>query len=149
MNRFVLAAAALCCACAASAQEDPPLALAVDDMNLEWGPCVEFLPEGCEVTFLRGDLESEESDIFIRFPANTVIARHRHTSSERMVLVAGELQVTYDGHETETLAVGDYAYGPPGVPHTAFCAVGDDCVLYIAFDAPMDAEAVLSDDRTP
>lgn len=116
----------------------------VDDPALEWQPCMAFLPEGCELTVLNGDPAEPNADIFIRFPANAVIARHRHTSAERMVLISGELHVSYDGHETEILKAGSYAYGPAGLPHTAFCAVGDDCVLFIAFEEPVDAEPVLT-----
>src|SRR5690606_36780944 len=92
--------------------DDAAVAFAVDDPMLEWQPCMEFLPEGCELVVLNGNPAEPNADIFIRFPANTVIARHRHTSPERMVLVSGELHVTYDGHETEILKVGHYAYGP-------------------------------------
>jgi quercetin dioxygenase-like cupin family protein len=56
-----------------------------------------------------------------------------------MVLVSGELQVTYDGQPPVTLRPGMYAYGPPRVPHTATCAKGDPCVLFIAFESPIDA----------
>ena len=132
------------CPFAAAADDDLAVAYAVDDPALEWQPCMEFLPEGSELTVLNGDPAEPNADIFIRFPANAVIARHRHTSAERMVLISGELHVSYDGYETEVLKAGSYAYGPAGLPHTAFCAVGDDCVLFIAFEEPIDAEPVLT-----
>jgi quercetin dioxygenase-like cupin family protein len=56
-----------------------------------------------------------------------------------MVLVAGELHVTYDGQETAILKPGSYAYGPPKRVHRADCAKGDPCVLFIAFESPLDA----------
>jgi quercetin dioxygenase-like cupin family protein len=61
-----------------------------------------------------------------------------------MVLVAGELHVTYDGHATAVLKPGTYAYGPPGMPHRAECSEAGPCVLFIAFESPVDA--VASDD---
>jgi quercetin dioxygenase-like cupin family protein len=148
MTRNIAVLLLLCLFPFAASSEDVAVVFAVDDPALEWQPCMDFLPEGCELTVLNGDPAEPNADIFIRFPANSVIARHRHTSAERMVLVAGELHVTYDGHDTEVMKAGHYAYGPAGVPHTAFCAVGDDCVLFIAFNEAVDAEPVLTT-RTP
>jgi uncharacterized RmlC-like cupin family protein len=34
---------------------------------------------------------------------------------------------------------GEYAYGPPGVPHSAVCASTEACTLFIAFVGPVDA----------
>jgi hypothetical protein len=61
-----------------------------------------------------------------------------------MVLVSGELEVTYDGHQTAVLKPGMYAYGPSKLPHKASCADGDPCVLFIAFEGPIDAFATAS-----
>lgn len=129
--------------CVASSDE-AAVAFSVDAPALEWQPCMDFLPAGCELAVLNGDPAEPNADLFIRFPANAVIARHRHTSAERMVLISGEMHVTYDGHETEVLKAGTYAYGPARLPHTAYCAVGEDCVLFIAFEEPVDAEPLLT-----
>jgi uncharacterized RmlC-like cupin family protein len=55
------------------------------------------------------------------------------------VLVPGELHVTYDGHKTEVLKPGTYAYGPAKLPHKAECKQTGPCVLFIAFESPVDA----------
>jgi quercetin dioxygenase-like cupin family protein len=62
-----------------------------------------------------------------------------------MVLVAGELQVQYEGQESVVLKSGTYAYGPAELPHTAICTSSEPCVLFIAFEEPVDAIAVASD----
>jgi quercetin dioxygenase-like cupin family protein len=113
-----------------------------DDPRLEWGPCPEFLPDGCAIAVLHGDPAAPNADIFFKVPGGAEIARHRHTSVERMVLVSGELEVTYDGQEAVVLRPGDYAFGPAGLPHSANCADGDPCILMIAFEEPVDAIAV-------
>lgn len=115
------------------------LAFPADDPGLAWGPCPDFMPEGCEIAVLQGDPAGESSDIFFKVPGNSMIPHHRHSSSERMVLVSGQLQVNYDGHEPRTLKPGMYAYGPPELGHSAACAAGEPCILFIAFDAPVDA----------
>lgn len=131
-----------------SAQDAPsPAAVAWThaDAGLQWGPCPDFLPEGCAITVLQGDPAAANADIFFKVPAGSSIVSHRHTSAERMVLVSGELEVTYDGHEPAVLRPGSYAYGPAGMPHSAQCAPGDDCVLFIAFESPVDAFATAGD----
>ena len=72
-------------------------------------------------------------------PANSVIPQHWHTSAERMVLISGELHVTYDGHKTAVLKPGTYAYGPAKLPHKAECKKAGPCILFIAFESPVDA----------
>lgn len=112
------------------------------DPGLEWGPCPEFMPAGCEIAVLQGDPAKPGADIYFRLPAGTTAPRHWHHSAERMILVAGEMTVDYDGQEPVRITTGDYAYGPPELPHSATCSAGDDCVLFIAFNEPVDAIAV-------
>jgi len=100
------------------------------------------MPAGCGIAVLHGDPAQPNADVFFRVPGGAVIPRHRHTSAERMVLVSGRLTVTYDGEGPRTLSKGDYAWGPPGKPHEAACAKGAPCVLFIAFEGPVDAVAV-------
>lgn len=122
----------------ASAQE-PALAYTFKDPQLQWGPCPPFLPAGCEIAVLHGDPSLPNVDIFFKVPAGSMIPSHTHTSAERMVLVSGQMEVTYEGQPPVTLGVGSYAYGPASKPHTATCAEGAACVLFIAFEAPLDA----------
>ena len=109
------------------------------DSQLKWGPCPPFLPKGCEIAVLHGDPAKNNADIFLKVPANSVVPRHWHTSAERMVLISGELHVSYDGHKTAMLMAGDYAYGPAKLPHKAECKKAGPCVLFIAFESPVDA----------
>jgi uncharacterized RmlC-like cupin family protein len=61
-----------------------------------------------------------------------------------MVLVAGELHVTYDGQKTVVLKPGTYAYGPAKRPHKGACVSASPCVLFIAFESALDAVPVVS-----
>lgn len=107
--------------------------------GLEWAPCPDFMPEGCGLAVLHGNPAEHNADVFFRLPGNTTAARHWHTSAERMLLVSGELHVDYDGQEPVVLRPGAYAYGPPRLPHAARCVSADDCLLFIAFEEPVDA----------
>ncbi|MCA1798899.1 MAG: cupin domain-containing protein [Xanthomonadaceae bacterium] len=130
--------------CCTALSADPALEQVItyshDAAELEWGPCPEFLPDGCEIAVLHGDPAQNNADIFFKVPPGAQIPRHRHTSAERMVLVSGELHVVYDGYAPTTLLSGAYAFGPANIPHSAHCADGDaPCVLFIAFEEPLDA----------
>ena len=118
---------------------EPALSNTFKDEQLQWGPCPSFLPSGCRIAVLHGDPSKPNVDIYFKVPAGAVIPSHTHTSAERMILVSGKLTVTYDGQAPVTLKPGSYAYGPAMHPHSAACAKGAACVLFIAFESPLDA----------
>ncbi len=122
----------------AQAQEQA-VTRSAQDPKLEWGPCPAFMPPGCGLSVLHGDPSKPNADVFLRIPANTVLAEHWHSSAERMVLVAGELAVRYQKQAEVVLRPGMYAYGPAKLPHTASCRGSAPCVLFIAFESAVDA----------
>jgi quercetin dioxygenase-like cupin family protein len=119
--------------------ESAPVAWNVDDAELEWGPCPDFLPEGCRLAVLHGDPAGHNADVLFQLPANSKAPLHWHSSAERMVLISGEFHIDYDGHDTVVMHPGTYAFGPAGLPHTAHCLDAGPCNLFIAFEAPVDA----------
>lgn len=123
---------------AASAQA---LTRTADDAQLQWGPCPDFLPKGCGIAILHGDPSKENVDVFFKIPAKSALPLHWHSSAERMVLVAGELHVTYEGQKMSVLKPGTYAYGPAKKAHSGNCVSEAPCVLFIAFESPLDAVA--------
>jgi len=132
---------ALACAPAAAqtAAAEKAVTRAHGDAQLAWSPCPPIFPKGCEVTVLHGDPAKGRSDVFLRTPADYTLPSHWHTSAEHMILVAGEMHVTYEGQETAVLKPGSYAYGPAKARHKARCANAGPCVLFIAFESPIDA----------
>ncbi len=116
------------------------LALAPSAPGLKWGPCPALFPAGCQIAVLQGDPGKENADVFLRVPGKTLLPPHWHTSAEHMILVSGRLEVHYKGQASTTLNAGDYAYGPPKLPHLARCASKGPCQLFISFDLPVDAE---------
>lgn len=118
---------------------DRPLAISQADASLQWADCPALFPPGCKMTVLHGNPAEPGADVFLRVPSGYTIPAHSHTSAERMVLVSGRLDVTYTGHDPVSLKRGDYAYGPPGLPHTARCNGPEACTLFIAFNSAVDA----------
>lgn len=127
---------------AQAAGADAPLSFTAGDKALKWAPCPEFLPKGCRLAVLHGDPSKNNADVFFQVPGKAKIPSHWHTSAERMVLVTGQLRVTYDGHKPTVLKVGSYAYGPAKMPHEAECVSAGPCTLFIAFESPVDAVPV-------
>ena len=144
--RNAVVSAMLSVACFAAMAQAPAreqaLTRTADDADLYWGGCPPFLPKGCQIAVLHGDPAKNNVDIFLKVPAGATLASHWHTSAERMVLVAGELHVTYEGQKTAVLKPGTYAYGPPKLAHKAVCQNAGPCVLFIAFESPLDAVPV-------
>lgn len=124
----------------ASAAKDAPVAKSADDKSLPWGPAPAFMPKGTELTVLHGDPSKKNADVLLRVPAGATIPDHTHTSAERMILISGELHVTYAGQTAPlVMKAGGYAYGPAKLAHHATCASSVPCVLFIAFEGPVDA----------
>jgi len=119
--------------------QEQALTRSVQDAQLQWGPCPPFMPAGCGLAVLHGDSGKANADVFLKLPANAAIPEHWHTSAERMVLIAGELSVTYKGQAMVVLKPGMYAYGPAKLPHSATCATSASCVLFVAFESAVDA----------
>lgn len=115
------------------------IAYAWDDNGLKWGPAPAFMPQGTELSVLHGVPSKKNADAFFRMQPKATIPSHWHTSAERMILVSGELHITYEGQEKIILKTGSYAYGPAKLSHEAFCASETPCILFIAFEAPVDA----------
>jgi quercetin dioxygenase-like cupin family protein len=129
---------------AATPAGEPAIATKADDAGLKWGGCPDFLPAGCAIAVLHGDPSKPNVDILFKVPAKSEIAPHTHTSAERMILIGGEMQVTYEGQAAATLTPGTYAYGPAGRAHSATCVSDVPCVLFIAFESPLDALPVVA-----
>ncbi|TVQ36156.1 MAG: cupin domain-containing protein [Wenzhouxiangella sp.] len=110
-----------------------------DDPELEWGPCPDYFPEGCGIAVLQGNPTQPNADVFLRLPAGAEVPLHWHSSAERMVLITGEFSVDYDGQDPVVMRAGTYAYGPAGLAHTAHCRDQGQCILFIAFEDPVDA----------
>jgi uncharacterized RmlC-like cupin family protein len=126
-------------ATAASAEASKvPLAKAAADPALQWGPCPDGMPTGCGIASLHGDPAKANADIFLRVPGGSAIPPHSHSSAERMILVSGELETKYQGAPAATLRSGHYAYGPAKLPHRAQCRSSEPCILFIAFEGPVD-----------
>ena len=123
---------------APTAAVEPGLAASPFGDELPWGPCPAFMPQGCQLAVLHGTPDRDNADVYFKVPAKSIIPLHRHSSPRRMILVAGEMRITYEGQETMTLKPGHYAYAPAKHAHDGYCASRTSCILFIAFESPLD-----------
>lgn len=124
---------------------EPALAVSMDVASHEWGGCPPFFVEGCGIAVLHGDPSQPNVDVLFRYPAGESFPEHWHTSAERLVMLQGTFELTYEGQETATLEAGMYAFGPAKRKHSGTCVSDEECVLFIAFNEPVDAHEVVSD----
>ncbi|WP_245960826.1 cupin domain-containing protein [Wenzhouxiangella sediminis] len=122
--------------------DDHAKVIGANSEAIQWGPCPAFFPDTCRIGVLHGNPAEPRADIFFKVPANTDLVAHTHTSAERMVLVSGRMRVDYEGQDPAVIETGSYAYGPPGRAHSARCLDAGECVLFIAFNEPIDAMPV-------
>lgn len=146
LNRLNSGTAILLALLTAACSPDPSpaaksLAISAADPSLAWGPCPPIFPAGCNIAVLHGDPAKPNADVFLRVPPQYVIPPHWHSSAERMVLVTGQLKVTYQGEAASVLETGNYAFGPAKKPHQAECLSSDPCTLFIAFEGAVDAHS--------
>ncbi len=113
-----------------------------DAEGLEWMACGDGFHEGCGLAILNIDADGRNADVYFRYPAGESFPLHWHTSPERMVVLRGTLQVSYEGQEPVTIEPGDYAFGPGGAHHAGTCQGDEDCLLFIAFEDPPDTHFV-------
>ncbi|HAQ50680.1 MAG TPA: hypothetical protein DCR13_03930 [Gammaproteobacteria bacterium] len=112
---------------------------AMDDNRLEWMNCPAFFAKGCQLAILQGDPSKPNSDVIFKTPGNYDLPEHWHSSAERMILIAGELDLSYEGQPTINIKPGMYIYGPAKLPHSGRCVSAEPCQLFIAFEGPLDA----------
>jgi quercetin dioxygenase-like cupin family protein len=124
---------------AAADAPDRALTARASDPSVRWAPCPPVFATGCQMTVMHGDPSKPRADVWLKVPAGYHIAAHSHTSPEHMTLVAGNLEVRYQGQEASVLKPGDFAYGPAKLPHVAVCrSGGKSCILFIAFEDAVD-----------
>lgn len=142
MHKLFLASLLALSGAASAEPTASPLVIDVTESGTKWGPCPPIFPGACAMTVLQGDPAKPNSDVVLRVGPGTTLPRHKHTSAERMILLAGQLSVKYDGAPLAALDRSNYAYGPANLPHVAKCESKEPCLLFIAFEGPVDAELV-------
>jgi hypothetical protein len=119
---------------------EPAITRTADDPGLAWGAC-----PSCPRAVARplhGDPAQPNVDILL-LPAGTTAAPLAHLGRANMPSPASSTSLR--GQETGVMKAGTYAYGPAKRPHQGRCASEVPCVLFVAFEQPLDAVPVASE----
>lgn len=137
-SAVAVGATASLCSALAVAQPGGLTMFTPTDKALKWGACPDGLPKGCQVAVLNGDPAKPNADVYLKLPAKSKVPPHKHTSAERIVMMQGTINVTYEGGQPTKVTRGTYLHGPAGAVHEAACVSAEPCVLFIAFEQPVD-----------
>jgi quercetin dioxygenase-like cupin family protein len=81
---------------------------------------------------LWGDPSANEEHAMLRvFPAGFAPARHRHPSTESVVVVSGQLLLEHEGADETVLGPGSYSEIPANMSHAVRCLDEEDCVFVL------------------
>ena len=112
----------------APAKKAPAKGTAWSASELKWvdNPAI----KGAQQAVLWGDPTKGAYGALKKVPGGTVLPMHSHTNLTRVVMVAGTISFTFEGRPAKDLGPQSYTSIPGGVPHTATCKAGADCVYF-------------------
>jgi quercetin dioxygenase-like cupin family protein len=126
----VLGTASLLSAQAAKAPAKKPVAKGTQwpASELKWvdNPAI----KGAQQVVLWGDPAKGSYGALKKVPAGTVLPMHSHTNLTRVVIVTGTISFNFEGSPAKDMGPQSYTFVPGGVPHTATCKAGSDCVYF-------------------
>lgn len=112
----------------------------VDINTIEWQPLkVEGLPDGAEISVLRGNLETGMSESVLRLPTGYHVPVHNHTSDEVYVWLQGTFTLILSDNRKVNFDGPAYINFPGSAPmHGLQCRSKSGCLLYLRYTRPFD-----------
>ena len=109
--------------------------------KITWGPAPPALPAGAQISVLEGDPGQKGAvTLRLKFPANYIVPPHWHSTTERVTVLSGTLQVgmgdTLDRQRSQALAPGGFVSLPAKMHHYAWTAT--PTVVQISLQGPFD-----------
>jgi len=87
------------------------------DTGIEWRP---FITPGCYYKLLHVDVPGRQTDMLVKFEANSECLHHRHAATTTTLVLEGELRVreqTPAGEVVKLKPAGSYSIGGEGEVH--------------------------------
>lgn len=122
-----------------AAAADPHVLVPAD--NVKWMPAPPALPPGAQISVLDGD-PGQKGIVTLRlqFPAGYEIPAHWHSTTERVTVLSGTLQVgmgdKLDRGKSQALQAGGYVSLPARMHHFAWAP--SPTVVQITLEGPFD-----------
>ena len=102
---------------AKAASSGPGVPNHFEDSAIEWRP---FITRGCFYKLLHVDVPGRQTDMLVKFDANSECMYHRHAATTTTLVLEGELRVreqTPAGEVVKVKPAGSYSIGGEGEVH--------------------------------
>ena len=93
--------------------------------QMKWKEGPPSIPKGAKIAVLEGDPNKEGPFVFrLKFPDGYRVAPHTHPKTERVTVLAGQLNLgmgaKFDAAATQPITAGTYGYWKAGMKHFAY-----------------------------
>ena len=100
---------------------------------IPWQAGPSDLPKGTQIAVLAGDPGKPGPFVLrVKFPPNTVVAPHRHTTAENLTILSGQLYhgmgEKLDKAHGDRLEPGGFVFLPGMMPHSVWTAEAESVV---------------------
>jgi quercetin dioxygenase-like cupin family protein len=114
-------------------QEANQMTLLASNAAIKWQSAPPSLPQGTQMVVLNGDPSKAGPFVLrIKFPANTVVAPHTHTTAENLTVLSGTLYhgigEKLDKAQGKRLTRGGFVYLPGRMPHSVWTTKSESIV---------------------
>lgn len=122
-----------------------PIAAFAENENAKRFEDLTFVPQRpgspVEVAVLWGDPATGPSGVLLKMPAGAKAPTHMHSASYRAIIIEGAPSHMLEGaNEPAKFGPGSYIYQPAGEYHSNANDSGEDALIMVIYDGPMDAK---------
>lgn len=124
----------------AAAQDASPMTFIPGGAAVKWQAGPPDLPKGSQIAVLAGDPgKSGPFVLRVKFPPDTVVPPHRHTTAENLTVLSGDVYhgmgETLDKGHGERLQQGGFVFLPGMTPHSVW-TTGAEAIVQVTGTGP-------------
>ena len=117
----------------AVAEDGSHMTLMRGEAAIKWQAAPADLPKGSQIVVLAGDPGKPGPFVLrVKFPPDTVVAPHRHATTENLTVLSGDLYhgmgEKLDKARGERMGPGGFVYLPGNMPHSVWTASAESVV---------------------
>lgn len=103
-----------------------PIVWAQEDLKWTDNPAM----KGARMAVLWGDPKTSGYGAFKSITAGGSLPLHTHSRDQIVICIAGTIMVSVDKEPAKAMGPGSYLFMPAGIPHSADCKAGADCMYF-------------------
>jgi uncharacterized RmlC-like cupin family protein len=134
----------------AAAEESGKMTLVPSEAAAPWQAAPPSLPKGTQLAVLAGDPGKPGPFVlFVKFPPNTLVAPHRHATTENLTVLSGDfyhgMGEKVDKARGDGMKPGGFVYLPGGMPHYVWTTT-TEAVVQVTGTGPFGLDYVHPED---